>query len=165
MKEIKEGGVVDYKTPQGDIIEVEIKALWDIPDNKGHNMVYEKKYDTGGSLLSLGKQERIITPELNKEIQRGDIFKIETDFTLLYYMLVQTGFIKPEFRDEDNYNGGYYLISLQSGDRLSDTCFAVDSKRKDIIEYLNYGVYCGNAEYVDINLEEVLDNYIERRKK
>ena len=164
MKEIKEGGVVDYKTPNGDIIEVEIKVLWDIPDSKGHNMVYEKKYDTGGSLLSLGKQERIITPELNKEIQRGDVFKVSGDLTSRYYMLVQTGYISLEFSDEDNYNGGYYLVSLESGNRLSDNCFAVDLKRKDIIEYLNY-TYYSNAEYVNINLKEVLDNHIERRKK
>ena len=43
MKEIKEGKLVDYETPNGDIIEVEIQALWDIPDSKGHNMVYKKK--------------------------------------------------------------------------------------------------------------------------
>ena len=165
MKEIKEGKVVDYETPNGDIIEVEIKVLWDIPDNLGYDMVYEKKYDTGGSLLSLGKQERIVTPELNKEIQRGDIFKVKTDFSLEYFMLVQTGFIRPEFRDEDNYDGGYYLVNLENGNRLTDICFAVDLKRKDIIEYLNNWGFYGNVEYVDINLKEVLDNHIERRKK
>jgi len=164
MKEIKEGKVVDYETPNKDIIEVEIKVLWDIPDNLGYDMVYEKKYDTGGSLLSLGKQERIITPKLNKEIQRGDIFKIETDFSSEYFMLVQTGYVKTRF-GEDDYDGGYYLINLTNGNRITDTCFAVDSKRKDITEYLNNWGFYPNVEYVDINLEVVLDNYIERRKK
>ena len=164
MKEIKEGKLVDYKTPNGDIIEVEIQALWDIPDSKGHNMVYKKKYDTGGSLLSLGKQERIITPELNKEMQRGDIFKVKTDFSSEYFMLVQIGYVTARFR-EDDCDGGYYLVNLENGNRLTDNPFAIDLKRKDIIAYLDYWTSYDSIEYVDINLEEVLDNHIERRKK
>jgi len=161
MKEIKEGKIVNYRTPTGDIIEIEIKSLWDNKDSKGHDMVYKKQYDTGGSLYSLGKQKNIIVPKINKHIFRGDIFGLRkkdySDICTYYYILVQVDF-KPEFM----------LISLDTGNRYKLTPYFIDLTRKEVVDNLNKSKRLLSSEvefeYVDIDITQALKRQ-ERRDR